>query len=72
MMFLQKIGDVLNAFSEGDEKLSRSVNSVIIVAAGSGTRMANGYRTKQMMELKGMPVVARTIQQFEDYEFTQV
>jgi len=70
MMFLQKIGDVLNAFSEGDEKLSRSVNSVIIVAAGSGTRMASGYQTKQMMELNGMPVVARTIQQFEDYEFT--
>lgn len=70
MMFLQKIGDVLNAFSEGDEKLSRSINSVIIVAAGSGTRMANGYQTKQMMNLNDMPVVARTIQQFEDYEFT--
>lgn len=50
------------ALSSADIK--RRFNSAVIVAAGSGTRMG-GEKTKQMTELDGIPVVVRTIQQFE-------
>ena len=41
-------------------------NSAIIVAAGSGTRMnLPDGQTKQTLELNGVPVIVRTIQQFE-------
>ena len=39
--------------------------SAIIVAAGSSTRMA-GAGSKQMLELDGMPVIARTLRTFND------
>ena len=39
--------------------------SAIIVAAGRGTRCDCGGVTKQMTDLMGLPVVARTIMQFE-------
>ena len=51
--------------------LSRTANkphftSAIIVAAGSGSRMKNAEgRTKQLMELCGIPVVVRTLMAFE-------
>ncbi len=41
--------------------------TAIIVAGGSGSRMGTNT-TKQMMELDGMPVVARTILAFEKAE----
>ncbi len=39
-------------------------NSAIIVAAGSGSRMKSD-KTKQLMEVSQMPVLARTVTQFE-------
>lgn len=39
--------------------------SAILVAAGSSTRMA-GAGSKQMLELDGMPVIARTLRTFND------
>jgi 2-C-methyl-D-erythritol 4-phosphate cytidylyltransferase len=39
--------------------------SVIIAAAGSGSRM-NMDRSKQYIEINGIPVLSRTIQAFED------
>ena len=54
------------ALSSADIK--RKFNSAVIVAAGNGTRMG-GEKTKQMTELDGIPVVVRTIQQFEACPF---
>lgn len=39
-------------------------NSAIIVAAGTGKRM-NSDKTKQLMEICQMPIIARTVRQFE-------
>ncbi len=44
-------------------------NSAIIVAAGSGTRMnLPEGQTKQNLELNGIPIIVRTIMQFEKCE----
>ncbi len=40
------------------------MNSVIIVAAGQGTRLG-GARAKQFLELAGRPIIAHTIDRFE-------
>jgi len=49
-------------------KNKRSFTSVVIAAAGKGTRM--GIATnKQYIMLQGKPVLALTIQQFEDCDF---
>lgn len=45
-----------------------SFNSAIIAAAGSGVRMNAGI-PKQLIELEGMPVVARTVSVFEKCSF---
>lgn len=45
----------------------KNYTSAIILAAGSSTRMGNG-KTKQFMEVDGIPVVARTIIEFENAE----
>ena len=37
----------------------------IIASAGSGTRMAGVCKSKTLMELNGMPVLARTMAVFE-------
>ena len=44
-------------------------NSVIIVAAGAGTRMnLPDGQTKQMLCIEGVPVIVRTVLQFEACE----
>lgn len=44
-------------------------NSAIIVAAGTGSRMnLPDGQTKQMLELQGVPVIVRTVMQFEACE----
>ena len=48
----------------GKEKFKRT--SAIILAAGSSCRM--GGIDKQLLELDGMPVIARTVKAFEDCE----
>ncbi len=40
--------------------------SVIIAAAGSGTRMGTAPKSKQFTELRGVPVIARTLRVFEE------
>ena len=40
------------------------MNVAIVVAAGKGTRLG-GNRPKQFLELDGIPVVIRTLRQFE-------
>jgi len=62
----EKISDIVSAVTGRDEHF----NSVIIVAAGSGTRMGSSVKsTKQMTDIAGMPVVVRTILQFEKCDF---
>ncbi len=55
--------DVLRA-ATGKEKFKKT--SAVIVAAGTSLRMRG--IDKQMLELRGMPVIARTIKAFEDCE----
>lgn len=43
-------------------------NSAIIVAAGVGKRM-NSNKTKQLMEVCKMPIIARTVKQFEKCKY---
>lgn len=57
-----KIAEVLRAIIGKTEK--KYYTSAIILAAGSSTRMGND-QTKQFIELQGIPVVARTILEFE-------
>ena len=60
-----------NKFSRAMKKLfgidhREYFNSAIIVAAGSGTRMElPDGQTKQMLMIGGMPVIVRTVMQFE-------
>jgi len=68
--FASKFADILRAFSDSDEIIYRHFNSAIIVAAGNGTRMGENLdKTKQMTDLGGMPVIVRTIAQFEACSF---
>ncbi|MBR5516305.1 MAG: 2-C-methyl-D-erythritol 4-phosphate cytidylyltransferase [Clostridia bacterium] len=57
-----KITDILKSVSPKEAKHC----TAIIVAGGSGSRMKSGNTTKQMINLSGMPVVARTISVFEE------
>lgn len=72
--FASKLGDIVKAIT-GSDNISRNdlmkhFNSAVIVAAGNGTRMgAISHLTKQMTDLGGMPVIVRTIKQFENCEF---
>ena len=56
-----KLSDFFSVFSSEKQPFC----SAIIVAAGSGLRCDCGEKTKQMTDLLGIPVVARTIIQFE-------
>ena len=57
-----KVAEVLRAAAGKTGK--KYYTSAVILAAGSSTRMG-GDSTKQFFELCGMPVVARTIIEFE-------
>lgn len=50
------------------KKNSRPFSSAVIVAAGRGSRM-NMELNKQYVEISGKPVLARTIQVFEDSDY---
>ena len=62
------IADLTRAVAHSSADIKRRFNSAIIVAAGNGTRMG-GEMTKQMAELCGMPVIVRTVLQFEACPF---
>lgn len=60
----------MNALTGGSDELDRHFNSAVIVAAGKGTRMGNElYKTKQLTSLDGIPVIIRTLRQFEACDF---
>lgn len=59
-----KIAEVLRAISGKTDK--KYFTSALILAAGSSTRM--GGESKQFIELGGIPVVARTVLQFDACE----
>lgn len=43
-------------------------NIAVIFAGGSGSRMEGATRPKQFLELGGRPIIAHTIQHFQDHE----
>ena len=59
-----KLKNILRKLA-GPQKAKRA--TAIIVAGGSGSRMGSAT-TKQMMEISGMPIVARTIAVFESVD----
>ena len=61
-----KIAEVLRAFIGKNQK--KYFTSALILAAGSSTRMGDGV-SKQFLSVGGIPVVVRTIQQFDKSEF---
>lgn len=61
-----KIAEVLRAFIGKNNK--KYFTSVLILAAGSSTRMGDGV-SKQFLSVGGIPVVARTVMQFDRSEF---
>ena len=61
-----KIAEVLRAFIGKSEK--KYFTSAIILAAGSSTRMGDGV-SKQFLSVEGLPVVARTVIEFDKSEF---
>jgi 2-C-methyl-D-erythritol 4-phosphate cytidylyltransferase len=61
-----KIAEVLRAIIGKTEK--KYFTSAVILAAGSSSRMG-GTSTKQFMEVGGLPIVARTVIEFEKSEF---
>jgi 2-C-methyl-D-erythritol 4-phosphate cytidylyltransferase len=68
--FASNLSDIVKAVSEDGVDVHGQYNSAIIVAAGNGTRMGKSHdRTKQMTEINGIPVVVRTILQFEMCDF---
>ena len=61
-----KIAEILRAVIGKTDK--KYYTSAVILAAGSSTRMGEG-QSKQFLELCGLPVVARTVIEFEKSEF---
>ena len=61
-----KIADVLRAFIGKTDK--KYFTSAVILAAGSSTRMGDSV-SKQFLSVNGLPVVARTVMQFDRSEF---
>lgn len=64
--FPHKVAEVMRAVIGKTEK--KYYTSAVILAAGSSTRMG-GEVTKQFLTVAGMPVVARTVIEFEKSEF---
>ena len=68
--FASKLSDIVKAVADNDVDVHSQYNSAIVVAAGNGTRMGKeNKQTKQMTEIDGIPVVVRTIMQFELCDF---
>lgn len=62
---IQKIAKICNQITKKDEKPQRPYTVGIILAAGKGERMQNPEKTKQMMEIDGIPIVVRSLLAFE-------
>ena len=62
--FASAVADLLRAVAGQPKK--NYFTSAIIVAGGSGTRMGEVGKTKQLLELDGIPVVVRSMLAFEN------
>ncbi len=68
--FASKLSGILSAFSKTEYEMEKRFNSVIVVAAGKGSRMGEELgTTKQLAEIEKLPVIVRTIQQFDSCPF---
>ena len=68
--FANKLSAVLSALSPREAEMEKRYNSVIIVAAGKGSRMGDELSTtKQLAKIENIPVIVRTIQQFDSCSF---
>ena len=61
--FTSAVADILRAATGKTKK--RCFTSAIIVAGGSGTRMGDIGKTKQLLEIDGVPTVVRSLLAFE-------
>ncbi len=64
----ESISDLVKSIAGSSANLKKKYISAVVVAAGSGTRMG-GDVTKQLAVVGGIPVVVRTLMQFEACEF---
>ena len=62
---IQKIAKICNQITKKDEKPQKPYTVGIILAAGKGSRMQNPEKTKQMIEIDGIPMVVRSLLAFE-------
>ena len=60
---IQKIEKLCNQITKKEAKKPYTV--AIVLAAGKGSRMQNPEKTKQMMEIDGVPIVVRSLLAFE-------
>lgn len=62
---IQTIGKICDQITKKDEKPKKPYTVAIILAAGKGARMQNPEKTKQLMEIDGVPMVVRSLLAFE-------
>lgn len=62
---IQKIEKICNRITTEKTKSPKPYTVAIVLAAGKGSRMQNPEKTKQMMELGGIPIVVRSLLAFE-------
>ena len=62
---IQTIGKICDQITKKDEKTKKPYTVAIILAAGKGARMQNPEKTKQLMEIDGVPMVVRSLLAFE-------
>ena len=62
---IQKLAKICNHVTKEDKKSKKPYTVAIILAAGKSTRMQNAEKTKQMIELDGVPIVVRSLLAFE-------
>ena len=62
MSIISEVGRTVKEFADGS--FLKSFTSAVILAAGSGTRM-NSDKTKQWIQVGGVPAVVRTLAVFQ-------
>ncbi len=62
---IQKIEKICNQLTKKETEIKKPYTVGIILAAGKSTRMQNAEKTKQMMEIDGIPIVVRSLLAFE-------
>lgn len=66
---MHSVSRILKQAIDRTSGIYRKFGSVIVLAAGSGSRAKTEGRTKQQMPLLGIPVIARTVSVFEECPF---